>query len=116
MNSVEVVKNVCKDRKLAIAKLERDLGFSNGYIGQLRKGVFPTDRLVLIADYLGVSVEYLLNGDNTDNHEEHNNGWIDGLSDFEKTVLEMMRSNSEFKAQVDLAVELAKRKAAQKDG
>lgn len=69
-----------------------------------------------IADYLGVSVEYLINGDHADNHAEHNNGGIYGLSDFEKTVIALMRTNSEFKAQVDLAVELAKRKAAQKDG
>ena len=39
MNSVEKVKAICKERKIAISKLEKDLGFSNGYIGQLRKGV-----------------------------------------------------------------------------
>ena len=38
------------------------MGFSNGYIGQLRKGVFPSNRLVLIAEYLGVSVDYLTTG------------------------------------------------------
>ena len=55
MNSVERVKELCKERKIPISKLEKDLGFSNGYIGQLRKGVFPSDRLILIADYLKVS-------------------------------------------------------------
>jgi len=60
MNSVEIVKNVCKEKKIPISRLERDLGYSNGYIGQLRKGVFPTDRLVEIAKYLSVPVEYLL--------------------------------------------------------
>lgn len=62
MNSVERVKNLCKERKIPISKLEKDLGFSNGYIGQLRKGVFPADRLASIANYLNVSTEYLLNG------------------------------------------------------
>lgn len=60
MNSVELVKKLCKERKIPISKLERDLGYSNGYIGQLRKGVFPTDRLVQIANYLSVPVGYLL--------------------------------------------------------
>ena len=60
MNSVELVKSICKERKIAISKLEKDLGFSNGYIGQLRKGVFPADRLDAIADYLGVTTDYLL--------------------------------------------------------
>lgn len=63
MNSVERVKRLCKERKIPISKLEKDLGYSNGYIGQLRKGVFPADRLADIAKYLSVSVDYLLTGD-----------------------------------------------------
>ena len=62
MNSVERVRAICKERKIAISKLEKDLGFSNGYIGQLRKGVFPADRLAAIADYLSVSTEFLMSG------------------------------------------------------
>lgn len=61
-NSVEKTKIICKERKIPISKLEKDLGFSNGYISQLRKGVFPYDRLKKIADYLNVSVEYLGGG------------------------------------------------------
>lgn len=62
MNSVERVKQICKERKIPISKLERDLGFSNGYIGQLRKGVFPDNRLYSIANYLNVTIDYLMNG------------------------------------------------------
>ena len=60
MNSVERVKNICKENKIPISKLEKDLGFSNGYIAQLRKGTFPADRLALIANYFGVTTSYLL--------------------------------------------------------
>lgn len=63
MNSVERVKAICKERKIPISKLERDLGFSNAYIAQLRKGSFPADRLAMIAGYLSVSTEYLLSGE-----------------------------------------------------
>ena len=62
MNSVERVKAICAERKIAISKLEKDLGFGNGYIGQLRKGTFPADRLAKIAEYLSVTSEYLLTG------------------------------------------------------
>ena len=62
MNSVEKVKALCKERKIPISRLEKDLGYSNGYIGQLRKGVFPSDRLQQIADYLNVSADYLMTG------------------------------------------------------
>lgn len=62
MNSVERVKKICKERKIPISKLEKELGFSNGYIGQLRKGVFPADRLEKISKFLGVSTTYLMTG------------------------------------------------------
>ena len=73
MNSVDRVKKICKDRKIPISKLERELGFSNGYISQLRKGVFPADRLVLIADYLQVSADFLMTGVDSDGLTEKDN-------------------------------------------
>ena len=60
MDSVELVKNICKERKIPISKLERDCGFSNGYIRKLKEGKFPSDRLIKISEYLGVSSNYLL--------------------------------------------------------
>ncbi|MDY3109282.1 MAG: helix-turn-helix transcriptional regulator, partial [Lachnospiraceae bacterium] len=63
MNSVERVKEICKERHIPISKLERELGFSNGYIGQLKKGVFPDDRLRKIANYLELSPEYISTGE-----------------------------------------------------
>lgn len=66
MNSVERVKMLCKERKIPIPKLEKELGYSNGYIGQLRKGVFPGDRLIEIATYFNVSVDFLMTGKEAD--------------------------------------------------
>lgn len=63
MNSVERVKEICKKNKIPISRLEKDLGYSNGYISQLRKGVFPANRLIEIADYLNVSANYLMTGE-----------------------------------------------------
>lgn len=60
MTSVEKVKEICKKRKIPISKLEKDLGFANGYVGQLKKGTFPGDRLAAISKYLLVPTEYLL--------------------------------------------------------
>ena len=60
MNSVERVRAICKARKIPISKLESELHFGNGYIGQLKKGTFPADRLAMIADYLNVTTDYLL--------------------------------------------------------
>lgn len=70
MNSVERVKQICKERKIPISKLEKDLGFSNGYISQLRKGTFPTDRIAKISEYLKVSIDYLMTGEEESNKSE----------------------------------------------
>ena len=63
MTCVDRIKAICKERKTPISRLEKDLGFGNGYIGQLRKGIVPGDRLFAIAEYLNVSTEFLLSGE-----------------------------------------------------
>lgn len=62
MNTVERLKEILKERRIAISRLEKDCGFSNGYIGQLRKGSIPDDRARIIADYLHISLEELTTG------------------------------------------------------
>ncbi len=59
MNEVEKVKSICKERHIPITKLEKDCGFSNGYIRRLRKGKFPFDRLVKVAEYLDIPLSDL---------------------------------------------------------
>lgn len=66
MNSVERVRQLCKERKIPVYRLEKDLGYANGYINQLRKGVFPADRLLEIANYFSVSVDFLMTGVETE--------------------------------------------------
>lgn len=61
MNAVERVLAICKERGIAVSKLERECGFANGYIARLKK-TLPEDRLRKIADYLCVSPEYLSTG------------------------------------------------------
>lgn len=63
MNSVERVRKLCKERKIPVYRLEKELGYANGYINQLRKGVFPADRLLEIANYFSVSVDFLMTGE-----------------------------------------------------
>lgn len=62
MTSVDLVKKLCKERSIPISKLERDCGFANGYIRNLREGKLPSDRLGKIAEYLGLSISDLVTG------------------------------------------------------
>ena len=102
MNSVERVKTICKDRKIPISKLERDLGYSNGYIGQLRKGTFPNDRLKEIAEYLEVSIDYLMTG------EDSNPDTPYYLNDDAKEMAQFMFDNPEYKVLFDASRKVKK--------
>ena len=62
MTTVDRIKQICNERRIPISRLEKACGFANGYIGQLKKGSLPDDRLVKIADYLGVTPEYIQTG------------------------------------------------------
>ena len=62
MNTVERIKAICKERKIAISRVEKECGFANGYIGQLKKGVLPDDRLNTVASYLNISPSFLSTG------------------------------------------------------
>lgn len=63
MNTVERIVEMCQERVIAVSRLEKDCGFSNGYIRNLREGKIPADRLFTIARYLQIKPEYLLTGE-----------------------------------------------------
>lgn len=62
-NSVEFVRKVCKQRGIAISQLEKDCGFSNGYLNPKKMTKLPYDRAVQIAKYLHVTSQEVLTGE-----------------------------------------------------
>lgn len=54
---------LCKKKNIPISTLEKDLELSNGFIKGKRVREFTTDRLAKIADYLGVTTDYLMYGE-----------------------------------------------------
>lgn len=62
MNSVDRIKMLCKERKIPIATLEKELGFSNGYIAGAKKDL-PADRLFACADFFNVGARWLVFGE-----------------------------------------------------
>lgn len=65
MTTYDVIAELCKERNLAVTALERELGFGRGSIGKLRTRSTTLERLQKIADYFGVTVEYLSTGKDT---------------------------------------------------
>jgi hypothetical protein len=54
------IKLLCKERKVPISKMERELSFPRGYIFQWGKIEPGVQKVKKVADYLGVSIEELI--------------------------------------------------------
>ena len=62
MTTVERVIRECKEKNIPLSKIERELGFGNGYFRSLKKGDLPYERLEKVSQYLGISMEWLVFG------------------------------------------------------
>lgn len=62
MSLKERIKMLCDKEGITFARLEKELGFSNAYISQMKPETVPYTRIVKIADYFGVTADYLMNG------------------------------------------------------
>ena len=62
-STVDRIKRILKERGIPVSHFERACGFANGYLSQLRKGTMPAERLLKSAEFLELSPEYLLTGE-----------------------------------------------------
>ena len=56
----EKIKQLCKEKKVSVYKLEKDLGFSGSSICKWKTSAPSVDKIKAVADYFGVSIEYFL--------------------------------------------------------
>lgn len=68
MDLKERIKILCKENNISMNKLEEILNFGKGYISKLTSSTPNTAKIKKIADYFGVSVDFLINGENTDKY------------------------------------------------
>lgn len=59
---VKFIRVSCKSRNSSITKMEKDLSFANGTVGKWANGKRypPKDKLLLVADFLQISIEELM--------------------------------------------------------
>ena len=66
-NYVEKIKELCDERGIKISKLEKDLGFGNGFLNPKKVSTIKADRLLKILNYIGISpldfYNYIYRGD-----------------------------------------------------
>ena len=63
MDMRERVQDLCKKNGISVSKLEKTLGFGNGYISKLDQSTPNTSKIKLIADYFNVSIDYIITGE-----------------------------------------------------
>ena len=94
MNVYERVEKMRKERGISSqGKLEKELGFSNGSISKWKNSAPTTKRLQKLAAYFGVSVGYLLNGEESDGEPESAAPSQDPLRDYYDRLIRYLDSS-----------------------
>ncbi|MFZ8764755.1 helix-turn-helix domain-containing protein [Enterococcus diestrammenae] len=60
MNPYEKIQELTNERGISVRELEKRLGYSNGYFSKWKRVSPNSDGLAKVADYFGVSIDYLL--------------------------------------------------------
>lgn len=91
MTIYERIESLRKSKGLSQGKLEKQLGFSNGSISKWKNSTPKVERLQKLADFFGVSVEYLMTGKEDEQKEKDN---TDDLKQKYEELEELLRSDS----------------------
>lgn len=60
MSIYSAIKDIAGSKRIPIRKIERNLNFSNGTIGKWDKSDPSVSKIQMVADYLGVTMGYIL--------------------------------------------------------
>ena len=93
MDVIQRIKDLLAENNISGAKMSRDLGFSNAVFSQWNTGkqVPSTKYIQKIADYFGVSVDYLIGKTDKKDNSDAERTKID-LSPKQQELLELMNA------------------------
>lgn len=113
---VEFIRVSCKSQNSSITKMEKDLKFANGTVGKWANGKRypPKDKLLLVADFLKISIEELM-GEAPEQKEKPTPGEESELNAHAKAILYKyeqldLAQRVMFEKMLDAALEAAKGK------
>ena len=86
---LERIKNLCYRKEISIRQLERETGLADRTIGRWDTNMPSIDRVKKVAEYFGVTVDYLLGGENS----QISNSMDDEMAEY----LEMVRTKPEIR-------------------
>ena len=70
MGLYEQIRDIAKFKGYSINRLEKELGFARSSINKFNKNIPSVDKLQQIADFLGVTVDYLMTGETPSDKKE----------------------------------------------
>lgn len=97
MTVYERIESLRNTVGISQGKLEKALGFSNGSISKWKASTPNPERLKKLADYFGVSVEYLLTG------EEKEGGETYYLNDETREIAQAVFENPDLRSLFDMS-------------
>jgi len=89
---LERIKKLALEKGFTIAKIESSLGFGNGIIGKWKTQDPSAKKLLMVADFLNTSVDYLLTGEQTSSN----------LTDNEQKIVEIVNCVGDSREQLML--------------
>lgn len=102
MTLFERIEELRNSRGISQGKLEKELGFSNGSISKWKNSTPNPERLKKLADYFGVSVEYIMTGEDSNPETPYY------LNDDAREMAQFMFENPEYKVLFDASRKVSK--------
>ena len=102
MTLFERIEELRNSRGISQGKLEKELGFSNGSISKWKNSTPNPERLKKLADYFGVSVEYIMTGEDSNPEAPYY------LNDDAREMAQFMFENPEYKVLFDASRKVSK--------
>ena len=83
------IKQLCGQKRITISELEKNLGFGNATIRKWDKAQPSVDKVMKVADYFKISIDYLLNPELKllSNEAEQFARTFDSLSEQQKSLI-----------------------------
>ena len=89
---VEFIRVSCKNQGSSITKMEKDLKFANGTVGKWANGKRypPKDKLLLVSDFLRISIEELMGEEKKEKPNTLDGIEIEKMSPARRALLEAL--------------------------
>ena len=98
MTTNEIIRELCRKNNITIQRLEQVLGFSNASIAKATSNM-KAEKLKAIADYFGVTMEYLMTGKDPEQASSEGNKYY--FDDESAELADFAHKNPEYKALFD---------------